>query len=90
MILVLVYNIYVYVVNNFIPGICIWLYLCLDVALESKLDGLIVSNTTIERPSTLKSVHKTETGGLSGKPLFEMSTKVLRDMYKLTSGKVCP
>jgi dihydroorotate dehydrogenase len=59
------------------------------VALESKIDGLIVSNTTIERPDSLQSAHKGEAGGLSGKPLFQMSTNVLRDMYKLTNGKVC-
>lgn len=29
-----------------------------------------------------------QVGGLSGKPLFEMSTEVLRDMYRLTKGKV--
>lgn len=56
--------------------------------METKIDGLIVSNTTIERPDTLQSQHKGETGGLSGTPLFRMSTNVLRDMYRLTNGKV--
>lgn len=41
------------------------------------LAGLIVSNTTLERPDSLKSSHKTEAGGLSGAPLFELSTAVL-------------
>ncbi len=59
-----------------------------DVALASGLDGLIVSNTTITRPETLRSSEAKETGGLSGAPLFEPSTKVLSEMYKLTGGKI--
>jgi dihydroorotate dehydrogenase len=43
------------------------------------LSGLIISNTTLERPDSLKSADKGETGGLSGKPLFEKSTQVLRE-----------
>lgn len=39
-----------------------------DVALELKLDGLVVSNTTLSRPDTLKGEAKGETGGLSGLP----------------------
>ncbi|WP_417433040.1 quinone-dependent dihydroorotate dehydrogenase [Kiloniella sp.] len=58
------------------------------VALDLALDGLTVTNTTIERPETLKSEHRTEVGGLSGAPLFEPSTNVLRDMYRLTEGKI--
>lgn len=59
-----------------------------EVALAMKLDGLIVGNTTISRPESLKSSYKTETGGLSGKPLMPLSTEVLRRMYKLTEGKI--
>lgn len=45
----------------------------------------VVSNTTISRPdSVLGLVHAEETGGLSGKPLFNLSTQVLSDMYQLT------
>lgn len=59
------------------------------VALSLKLDGLIVSNTTIERPPVVQNhVHGHETGGLSGKPLFAKSTEVLHRMYKLTKGKI--
>jgi len=50
--------------------------------------GLIVSNTTIERPAGLRSPHRSESGGLSGKPLFEPSTRLLADMYGLTGGTV--
>jgi dihydroorotate dehydrogenase len=40
------------------------------------------------RPATLRSAEKSETGGLSGKPLLEPSTAVLARMYQLTGGKV--
>ncbi|CDJ64224.1 dihydroorotate dehydrogenase, putative [Eimeria necatrix] len=59
-----------------------------DVALETGLDGLIVTNTTIQRPESLKSESKHETGGLSGRPLKAMSTKCVSDMYKMTNGQV--
>jgi len=58
------------------------------VALETGIDGLIATNTTIERPDSLRGSSKTETGGLSGLPLLEPSTKVLADMYRLTEGKL--
>ena len=58
------------------------------VALKLSLDGLTITNTTIERPESLKSSHRSEGGGLSGAPLFEPSTAVLRDMYRLTEGKI--
>ncbi|GFS30171.1 dihydroorotate dehydrogenase [Nephila pilipes] len=53
-----------------------------------KIDGLIVSNTTISRPESLRGQHKNETGGLSGKPLKQMSTEAIKDMYKLTKGQI--
>ncbi len=59
-----------------------------EVALATELSGLIVSNTTIERPPGLRSDSKDETGGLSGRPLFAPSTKVLADFYHLTAGKL--
>jgi dihydroorotate dehydrogenase len=58
------------------------------VALAGALDGLIVSNTTIARPASLRSTFAAETGGLSGAPLFEPSTAVLKRMYALTQGKL--
>ncbi len=58
------------------------------VALDEKLDGVIVSNTTLARPSSLSAPEKTEAGGLSGAPLFEPSTQLLRRMYELTNGAV--
>jgi dihydroorotate dehydrogenase len=59
-----------------------------QVALEGGLDGLVVSNTTITRPATLRSPERGETGGLSGPPLFAASTELLRDMARLTQGRL--
>ncbi len=49
-----------------------------SIALLAKIDGLIISNTTLARPDSLRSNHKCETGGLSGAPLFAASTEMLR------------
>jgi len=57
-----------------------------EAALATGIDGLIATNTTIERPATLKGIAKVETGGLSGKPLFGLATKVLSEFYKATGG----
>lgn len=50
--------------------------------LEHDLDGLIVSNTTLARPNLRDARQAGESGGLSGKPLFEPSTAVLAGMRK--------
>lgn len=52
------------------------------------VDGVIVSNTTVARPPELKGRHRQEPGGLSGRPLFAPSTRVLSKMYRLTAGSV--
>lgn len=52
------------------------------------VDGLIISNTTVSRPESLISKHKTEVGGLSGMPLKSLSTDTIRDFYQITGGKV--
>ena len=59
-----------------------------EAALRSGIDGLIVSNTTVARPASLASPVAHEPGGLSGAPLFEASTALLAEMYRLTSGKL--
>ena len=58
-----------------------------QVAVESGLDAVITTNTTLDRKA-LVSKHKGETGGLSGAPLFTKSTRVLAKMHKLTDGKM--
>jgi len=59
-----------------------------QVALATGIDGMIATNTTIERPQSLSDANTRESGGLSGQPLFEPSTRVLSEMYKLTAGKI--
>jgi dihydroorotate dehydrogenase len=59
-----------------------------QVALDTGIDGLIVSNTTVERPPDLVSRHAHEAGGLSGRPLLAPSTALLADMYRLTQGRL--
>ncbi|MAN60575.1 MAG: dihydroorotate dehydrogenase (quinone) [Parvibaculum sp.] len=58
------------------------------VVLESGVDGLIVSNTTIARDGLVSGRHADETGGLSGAPLMDMATDVLADMRRLTKGTI--
>lgn len=59
-----------------------------EVALESRLAGLIATNTTIARPSGLDARYASQGGGLSGRPLFEPSTGILRELYRLTQGRL--
>jgi len=58
-----------------------------DVVVESSVDGVIVSNTTIARPP-LNSKKSGEAGGLSGVPLFNPATNVLAKFYLVTGGKI--
>jgi dihydroorotate dehydrogenase len=53
----------------------------ISIARKRKIDGLIVSNTTVSRPSPLRDKAKTEAGGLSGRPLFEPATRLLAAAY---------
>lgn len=59
-----------------------------EVALEARLDGLIVGNTTVQRPPGLRSRHAGETGGLSGRPLMNLATACLAQMYRHTEGRI--
>ncbi len=59
-----------------------------DIALKHNIDGLIVSNTTVALKESLKSKFSGEAGGLSGAPLFELSTSRLSDIYRLTEGRI--
>ncbi|MFH5926000.1 quinone-dependent dihydroorotate dehydrogenase [Roseomonas xinghualingensis] len=59
-----------------------------QTCLDRDVAGLIVSNTTIARPETLRSPRRTETGGLSGQPLFHASTELLRRVHRLARGRL--
>lgn len=52
------------------------------------IDGMIVSNTTIDRPASLKDrATAQETGGLSGRPLFDRSTRMLAEAFRRVEGQ---
>ena len=59
----------------------------LDVILGSGIDGVVATNTTVERDGISSSLAG-ETGGLSGAPLGERSTEMVRQIYKRTAGKL--
>lgn len=59
-----------------------------EVVAAAKIDGVICTNTTIDRAPVAGHRHANEAGGLSGKPLFAKSTAVLRDMTQRLGGKI--
>lgn len=59
----------------------------LDVIVNTGMDGVIISNTTISRPS-LKSAQANEIGGLSGRPLKDLNTEMVRKVVARTGGKL--
>ncbi len=59
----------------------------IDVCVESGVDGIVATNTTLARDG-LASAHAGEGGGLSGQPLFERSTDVLREIARITEGQL--
>jgi dihydroorotate dehydrogenase len=59
-----------------------------DVLLATHVDGLICTNTTVSRDGVAEHRMAKETGGLSGRPVFEKSTAVLRGMAQRLGGKI--
>jgi len=57
------------------------------VALDTGIDGIIATNTTLARDG-LHGPHASQTGGLSGTPLFDKSTRVLARLAQITQGKL--
>ena len=57
------------------------------IALDKRLDALIVTNTTIARPP-LRSALASEAGGLSGAPLRPLALQILRDFRQATGGAI--
>jgi dihydroorotate dehydrogenase len=57
------------------------------ISLDKQIDALIISNTTISRPS-LKSRHAAESGGLSGAPLKDLAQQRLVDFRAATGGRI--
>jgi dihydroorotate dehydrogenase len=56
-----------------------------EVAMATGVDGIVATNTTLDRTG-LRSAHAAEAGGLSGRPLFDRSTRVLAHLSELTKG----
>lgn len=59
-----------------------------QVAMDCKIDGLIATNTTVSREKIAGSPLATEAGGLSGRPVFELSTEVLAGLSKTVNGRL--
>ena len=60
----------------------------LAVALQRKVDGLIVANTSVGRPASLISAAAKETGGLSGRPIFGPSTRMVARCFLRCGGDI--
>jgi dihydroorotate dehydrogenase len=60
----------------------------LETAMAHGVRGVILGNTTIDRPETLRSHWRGETGGLSGPPLMARSTKLLAHAHRVAGGKL--
>lgn len=65
-------------IDNQLQDIC-------DLSIKYNIDALIISNTTIARPG---KINHPESGGLSGKPLFNLSNKILSEIYIHTKGTI--
>ena len=57
-------------------------------AINHGVDGLIVANTTLQRPPTLKSRYASEAGGLSGAPLAPLALEKLRAFRSASGGEI--
>lgn len=61
---------------------------CVDIFLQCQLDGIIATNTTLDHSAVLDKPYGQEAGGLSGAPLYEKSTEVLRFLSGTLRGKI--
>jgi dihydroorotate dehydrogenase len=59
-----------------------------ELATKHRIDALIATNTTIGRAGVEGHRHAAEAGGLSGRPVFAISTEVLRKLSRLLDGRV--
>lgn len=62
--------------------------LIVEAALDHGIDALIVSNTTLDRPDTLRSPQRGEAGGLSGAPLKSRAAAALRAAAEASAGRL--
>ena len=59
-----------------------------DIFLETKIDGVIATNTTLSRSGIEHAALSKETGGLSGKPLTARSTEIIQQLHGLLQNKI--
>ncbi len=59
-----------------------------EAVLTAPIEGLILTNTTLDRPDYLPADFKEQKGGLSGAPLTDKSTRIIKNFYQLTNGKI--
>jgi dihydroorotate dehydrogenase len=58
-----------------------------QIARSRRVDGMVVANTTVARPATLRELARAkEQGGLSGRPLFRLSTRMVAETYVRVEG----
>ncbi len=60
----------------------------LEAILDSNMDGVIISNTTLQRPAGIRSLLVHETGGLSGVPLRAITDEILKKTVKRLDGRL--
>ena len=60
----------------------------IELIIKYKIRGIIISNTTDSNRDKLNDLQKDEKGGLSGKPLRDVSTNLIKKFYKETKGKI--
>ena len=60
----------------------------IELIKKHKIDGVIVSNTTDRNRENLSDINKNEKGGLSGQPLKNLSTALIKKIFKVTKGKI--
>jgi dihydroorotate dehydrogenase len=59
-----------------------------DIFLQHKIDGIIATNTTTTREGIQHSRYHNETGGLSGQPLQQLSSRVIKTLHSLLQGNI--
>jgi len=59
-----------------------------DVILKNSISAIVLTNTTNSNKDNLKDKAKNESGGLSGEPLQQISTNMIKKFYKLLNGKI--
>ena len=59
-----------------------------DLSLENNINGIILTNTSDKNRDRLLDNNKSQKGGLSGQPIKDLSTKMIKKFYKKLKGKI--